>query len=65
VEFGIQAVLAVGEGLTCGQFLADRALGANWLRAALMGAGIALRCCKTGESCSTFISLAATIIRLK
>jgi transposase len=39
VEFGIQAVLAVGEGLTCGQFLADRALGADccarhsWVRA--------------------------------
>ena len=89
----------------CGQFLADRAFDANWLRDALNGAGIepvippksnrrcpaefdrdtykwrhlienffgklkeyrgiAMRCCKTDESFSAFIALAATVIRLR
>ncbi len=93
------------QGLTCGQFLADRAFDANWLRDALTGAGmepvipsksnrrlpaefdratykwrhqienffgklkeyrgIAKRCCKTDESFSAFIALAATVIRLR
>jgi transposase len=92
-------------GLACGQFLADRAFEANWLREALTDAGIqpvippksnrrfpaefdrhtykwrhlienffgkikeyreiAMHCCKTDESFRAFISLAATIIRLK
>ncbi len=96
---------ALIEGLTCGQFLVDRAFDANWVREALAEArieavippksnrrfpadfdrdtykwrhlienlfgklkeytGIAMRCCKTDTSYSAFISLAATIIRLK
>lgn len=101
----LRGTAALIEGLTCGQFLADRAFDANWLREALADAGgeavippksnrrfpanfdrdiykwrhlienffgklkeyrgIAMRCCKTDESFSAFISLAATIIRLK
>lgn len=101
----LRATAALIEGLGCGQFLADRAFDADWLREALMGAGIgpvippksnrrfpaefdrhtykwrhlienffgklkeyrgiATRCCKTDESFSAFISLAATIIRLR
>ena len=101
----LRGTAALIERLTCGQFLADRAFDANWLREALTDAGIeavippksnrrfpaefhrdtckwrhlienfiekpkeyrgiALRCCKTDESFSAFISLAATIIRLK
>lgn len=96
---------ALIDGFACGQFLADRAFDANWLRDALTSAGIepvippksnrrfpaefdigtckwrhlienlfgklkeyrgiATRCCKTDESFSAFISLAATLIRLK
>lgn len=91
--------------MTCGQFLADRAFDANWVREATAEAGIeavtlpksnrrfptdfdrdtykwrylienlfaklkeyraiAMRCCKTDTSYSAFISLAATILRLK
>lgn len=101
----LRGTAALIEGLSCGQFLADRAFDANWLRDALTDAGItavippksnrrfpaqfdrdtykwrhlienffgklkeyrgiAMRCCKTDESFSAFISLAATIIRLK
>ena len=90
------------EGLTRGQFLADRAFDTNWLRDALTEAwieavipqrsnrrfpagfdrdiykwrhpienlfgklkeyrGIAMRCCKTDESYSAFIAIAATVI---
>jgi transposase len=93
------------DGLTCGQFLADRAFDANWLRDALADPGIeavippksnrrfpadfdrdtykwrhlietlfgqfkdyrgiAMRCCKTDASFNAFISLAATVIRMK
>ncbi len=93
------------EGLVCGQFLADRAFDANWVREALAEAmieavippksnrrfpadfdrdtykwrhlienffgklkeyrGIAMRCCKTDESFSAFIAIAATVLRLK
>ena len=96
---------ALLDGLTCGQFLADRAFDANWVREALSEAriepvippksnrrfpadfdrdtykwrhlienffgklkefrGIATRCCKTDNSFSAFIALAATIIRLR
>ena len=115
----LRGTAALIEGLTCGQFLGDRAFDANWLREALDDArieavippksnrrfpaefdrdtykwrhlidlrrennppdcllillifgklkeyrGIAMRCCKTDESFSAFISLAATVIRLK
>ena len=115
----LRGTAALIEGLTCGQFLADRAFDANWLREALNDAGIkavippksnrrfpaefdrdtykwrhlidlrrendppdhflillifgklkeyrgiAMRCCKTDESFSAFIALAATVIRLK
>ena len=101
----LRGTAALIEGLTCGQFLADRAFDANWLRDALNEAGIepvippksnrrlpaefdrdtykwrhlienffgklkeyrgiAMRCCKTDESFSAFIALAATIIRLR
>lgn len=93
------------KGLTCGQFLADRAFDANWLREALTAAGIemviptksnrrfpaefdrdtykwlhlienffgnlkeyrgiAMRSCNRDDSFSAFISLVATIIRLR
>jgi transposase len=93
------------EGLVCGQFLADRAFDANWVRDALTEngivpvippksnrrfsaefdrdtckwrhlienffgklkeyRGIATRCCKTDESFGAYISITATIIRLK
>ena len=96
---------ALINGLTCGQFLGDRAVDANWLREALADAaiepvippksnrrfpvgfdsdtykwrhlienffgklkeyrGIAMRCCKTDDSFSAFIALAATEIRLR
>ena len=36
----LRGTAALIEGLTCGQFLADRAFDANWLRDALTGAGI-------------------------
>ena len=101
----LRGTAALTCGLTCGQFLADRAYDANWLRDALTGAGIepvippksnrrcpaefdreaykwrhlienffgklkeykgiAMRCCKTDGSFSAFISLAATVIRLR
>jgi transposase len=101
----LRGTAALIKGLTCGQFLADRAFDANWLRKALAEAGveavippksnrrfpaefdrdtykwrhlienffgklkeyrgIAMRCCKTDESFSAFISLAATVIRLR
>ena len=101
----LRGTAALIEGLTCGQFLADRAFDANWLRDALTEAGIepvippksnrrlpaefdreaykwrhlienffgklkeyrgiAMRCCKTDESFSAFIALAATVIRLR
>ncbi len=101
----LRGTAALTCGLTCGQFLADRAFDANWLRDALTGAGIepvippksnrrlpaefdrdtykwrhlienffgklkeyrgiAMRCCKTDESFSAFIALAATVIRLR
>lgn len=96
---------ALIDGLSCGQFLADRAFDTGSLRDVLSGAGIeavipprsnrrfpaafnretckwrhlienffgklkeyggiALRCCKTDESFSAFISIAATVIRLR
>jgi transposase len=101
----LRGTAALIKELTCGQFLADRAFDADWLRDALTGAGIepvippksnrrvpaefdreaykwrhlienffaklkeyrgiAMRCCKTDESFSAFIALAATIIRLR
>jgi transposase len=101
----LRGTAALIEGLTCGQFLADRAFDANWLRDALIEVGIepvippksnrrvpaefdreiykwrhlienffgklkeyrgiAMRCCKTDESFSAFIALAATVIRLR
>lgn len=101
----LRGTMALIEGLTCGQFLADRAFDANWLRAALTSAGIeavippqsnrrfpaefdrdtykwrhlienlfgklkeyrgiAMRSCKTDDSFGAFVSLAATIIRLR
>ena len=101
----LRGTAALIEGLTCGQFLADRAFDANWLREALAEAGveavippksnrrfpaefdrdtykwrhlienffgklkeyrgIAMRCCKTDESFSAFISLPETVIRLR
>lgn len=101
----LRGTAALIEGLTCGQFLADRAFDANWLRDLLTSAGItavippksnrrfpsefdcdtykwrhlienffgklkeyrgiAMRCCKTDESFSAFISLAATVIRTR
>ena len=101
----VRGTAALIEGLTCGQFLADRAFDANWLRDALTAKGIepvippksnrrfpaefdrdtykwrhlienffgklkeyrgiAMRCCKTDESFSAFISLAATVIRTR
>ena len=36
----LRGTAALIEGLSCGQFLADRAFDANWLRDALTGAGI-------------------------
>ena len=36
----LRGTAALIEGLTCGQFLADRAFDANWLREALTDAGI-------------------------
>lgn len=36
----LRGTAALIDGLTCGQFLADRAFDANWLRDALAGAGI-------------------------
>ena len=101
----LRGTAALIEGLTCGQFLADRAFDANRLRDARTEKGIepvipprpnrrfpaefdrdtykwrhlienffgklkeyrgiATRCCKTDESFGAFISIAATIIRLK
>ena len=101
----LRGTAALIDELTCGQFLADRAFDANWLREALIDAGIepvippkssrrcpaefdreayrwrhlienffgklkeyrgiAMRCCKTDESFSAFIALAATVIRLR
>ena len=101
----LRGTAALIDELTCGQFLADRAFDANWLRDALTRAGIepvippksnrrcpaefdreaykwrhlienffgklkeyrgiAMRCCKTDESFSAFIALAATVIRLR
>jgi len=101
----LRGTAALIERLECGQFLADRAFDANWLRDALNQKGIepvippksnrrfpaefdrdtykwrhlienffgklkeyrgiATRCCKTDSSFSAFISIAATIIRLK
>lgn len=101
----LRGTAALIEGLACGQFLADRAFDANWVRDALAGAGIeavippksnrrfppefdrdtykwrhlienffgklkeyrgiAMRCCKTDESYSAFIAVAATVIRLR
>jgi len=37
----LRGTAALIKGLTCGQFLADRAFDANWLREALDNAGIA------------------------
>lgn len=101
----LRGTAALIDGLTCGQFLADRAFDANWLRDLLtdMGIepvippksnrrfpaefdrdtykwrhlienffgklkeyrGIAMRSCKTDDSFSAFIALAATVIRLR
>ena len=101
----LRGTAALIEGLSCGQFLADRAFDADWIREALAEAeieavippksnrrfpadfdrdtykwrhlienffaklkeyrGIALRCCKTDKSYSAFISIAATVIRLR
>ena len=101
----LRGTAALIEGLSCSQFLADRAFDANWLRDALTSAGIeavippqcnrrfpaafdrhtykwrhlienffgklkeyrgiAMRCCKTDESFSAFISLAATVMRTR
>ena len=101
----LRGTAALTCGLRCGQFLADRAFDANWLRDALSEAGIepvippkssrrvpaefdrdtykwrhlienffgklkeyrgiAMRCCKTDESFSAFIALAATVLRLE
>jgi transposase len=101
----LRGTAALIDGLTCGQFLADRAFDANWLRDLLtdMGIepvippksnrrfpaefdrdtykwrhlienffgklkeyrGIAMRFCKTDDSFSAFIALAATVIRLR
>ena len=36
----LRGTAALIDGLTCGQFLADRAFDANWLREALADAGI-------------------------
>ncbi len=36
----LRGTAALIEGLTCDQFLADRAFDANWLREALTSAGI-------------------------
>lgn len=36
----LRGTAALLEGLSCGQFLADRAFGANWVREALVGPGI-------------------------
>ena len=36
----LRGIAALIEGLTCDQFLADRAFDANWLREALTSAGI-------------------------
>ena len=36
----LRGTAALIDGLSCGKFLADRALDANWLRDALTGAGI-------------------------
>ena len=98
----LRGTAALIEGLTRGQFLADRAFDTNWLRDALTEAwieavipqrsnrrfpagfdrdiykwrhpienlfgklkeyrGIAMRCCKTDESYSAFIAIAATVI---
>jgi len=101
----LRGTAALIEGLACGQFLADRAFDANWIREVLAKAGIeavippksnrrlpadfdrdtykwrhlienlfgklkeyrgiAMRCCKTDESFSSFIAIAATVIRLR
>jgi transposase len=101
----LKGTAALLEGLICGQFLADRAFDADWLRDALNEVGIepvippksnrrlpaefdrdtykwrhlienffaklkeyrgiAMRCCKTDDSFSAFIALAATVIRLR
>ena len=101
----LRGAAALIDGLTCGHFLADRAVDANWLGDALTEAGIvpiippksnrrfpanvdrdtykwrhlienffgkieeyrgiAMRCCKTDTSFKAFISIAATVIRLK
>jgi transposase len=101
----LRGTAALIDGVSCGQFLADRAFDANWLRDALTDAGIepvippksnrrfplefdsdtykwrhlienffgklkeyrgiAMRFCKTDESFSAFIALAATVIRLR
>jgi len=101
----LRGTAALIDGLTCGQFLADRAFDANWLRDLLTDIGIepvippksnrrfpaefdrdtykwrhlienffgklkeyrgiAMRFCKTDDSFSAFIALAATVIRLR